>query len=91
MTRNELEEKLLQLSPEQLSAAGAFVESMVELGETGKDWITVKTASEFLGVSKMSIRRKIEEGIIRTRRLGERKTLVALADIQSLRKAQLGI
>ncbi len=91
MTKSEFEEKFSKLSIEQQRIIGSLVCDMVAEGEGNKDWISVKTASEMLGLSKMTIRRKIEEGVIRSKNLGKRKTLVALADIDALRRAQLGL
>ena len=91
MTKDEFLEKFSLLTNDQQRIIGSLVCDMVAEKEGNKEWVTVKTASEMLGLSKMTIRRKIGEGIIRTRKIGERKTLVALADIDALRRAQLGL
>ncbi len=48
------------------------------------DWITVKEAAELLGVSSPFIYRKIDDGVFRSKNVGERKTKVLRADVDSL-------
>lgn len=91
MTKDEFEEKFSLLSPGQQRLIGSLVCDMVAVRENNKDWVTVKTAAEMLGLSKMTVRRKVTEGVIRSKKLGERKTLVALADVDALRRAQIGL
>lgn len=91
MTKSEFEEQFSKLSIEQQRIVGSLVCDMIAVGEGNKDWISVKTASEMLRLSKMTIRRKVEEGVIRSRKLGQRKTLVSRIDIENLRKEQIGI
>lgn len=82
MDNTELVQKITKLTPEQQICVENLV---VIMASNGNDWIPVKTAAEILGVSSMTIRRKIEEGVIRYRKNSTRKTLVSLADIANLK------
>ena len=50
------------------------------------EWIPIREAAELLGVSGATLRKKIEEGVVRSRNVGERKTTVLRSDIFSLIK-----
>ncbi len=87
MDKNSIITMLSELTPEQQKTVGLLICDMAREG----DWMTVRTASEMLGVSPMYIRRRINEGSIRTRKISERKTLVSSQDITDLRKAHMGL
>lgn len=61
----------------------AFLQS-----ENDKEWMTVREAALRLGLSPTSIRKKIEEGSIRSKNIAERKTLVAVEDVESIAKGR---
>ncbi len=50
------------------------------------EWIPIREAAELLGISGATLRKKIEEGVVRSRNVGERKTTVLRSDILSLIK-----
>lgn len=49
-------------------------------------WVTVREAAIRLGVSPTTMRRWVDDGIVRSRNLGERKTLVSVEDIDSIKE-----
>jgi excisionase family DNA binding protein len=49
-------------------------------------WVTVREAAIRLGVSPTTMRRWVDGGIVRSRNLGERKTLVSVEDIDSIKE-----
>lgn len=49
-----------------------------------KEWMTVREAALQLGVSPNTIHRMAKEGSIRTKNIAERKTMVAVEDIDSI-------
>lgn len=53
---------------------------------TTPEWIPVREAAELLGVSGATLRKKIEEGVVRSQNVGERKTVVLRSDVLSLIK-----
>lgn len=61
----------------------AFLQS-----ENDKEWMTVREAALRLGLSPTSIRKKIEEGSVRSKNIAERKTLVAVEDVESIAKGR---
>ena len=61
----------------------AFLQS-----ENDKEWMTVREAALRLGLSPTSIRKKIEESSIRSKNIAERKTLVAVEDVESIAKGR---
>ncbi len=82
MDNTELVQKIGKLTPEQQNC----IENLVLImASNGDEWIPVKNAASILGVSSMTIRRKIEEGVIRYRKNSTRKTLVSLVDIANLK------
>ena len=68
----------------------AFVLEMMSYlqSENEKEWMTVREAGLRLGMSPTSIRRLIEDGTIRSKNVAERKTMVAVTDIESLEKGR---
>jgi excisionase family DNA binding protein len=49
-------------------------------------WVTVREAAIRLGVSPTTMRRWVDGGIVRSRNMGERKTLVSVEDIDSIKE-----
>lgn len=90
MTQDEFIQMAAKLSPEQQIFIGNIVVEMAK-NNANSDWVSVRSAAEMLGVSPMFIRRKIEEGIIRSKKISERKTLVSVRDVLDLQKTQIGL
>lgn len=90
MTQDEFIQMVAKLSPEQQIFIGNIVVEMTK-NNANSDWVSVRSAAEMLGVSPMFIRRRIEEGIIRSKKISERKTLVSVRDVLDLQKTQIGL
>lgn len=63
-----------------------FVLDVIAYLQSGneKEWMTVREAALQLGVSPNTIHRMAKEGSIRTKNIAERKTMVAVEDIDSI-------
>lgn len=90
MNTDEIIQMVAKLSPEQQMFIGNVVVEMTK-SNANSDWVSVKSAAKMLDVSSMFIRRKIEEGVIRSKKMSERKTLVSVRDVLDLQKAQIGL
>jgi excisionase family DNA binding protein len=58
---------------------------MITTPDTGSErWISVRAASDRLGISRHTMRRLVQRGIVRTRRLPGTHPLVSEADVDRL-------
>ncbi len=71
------------LGPENQRVIRKLIDVMLEENANAV-WIPVSEAASLLSVSAPTVYKKIEEGVIRSRNVGERKTVVLRADILSL-------
>ena len=62
----------------------AFCDFLISRNNDG--WVTVREAAIRLGVSPTTMRRWVDGGIVRSRNMGERKTLVSVEDIDSIKE-----
>ena len=82
MTSEEVYAAFQRLSNEDK----AFVLNVIAYLQSGneKEWMTVREAALQLGVSPNTIHRMAKEGSIRAKNIAERKTMVAVEDIDSI-------
>ncbi len=63
-----------------------LISYFLEESNDNKEWISVNEAAFLMGVSSPTIYKKISDGVLRSRNVGERKTVVLRSDILSLIK-----
>jgi excisionase family DNA binding protein len=82
MTSEEVYAAFQRLSNEDKT----FVLNVIAYLQSGneKEWMTVREAALQLGVSPNTIHRMAKEGSIRAKNIAERKTMVAVEDIDSI-------
>lgn len=63
-----------------------LISYFLEEAGDNKEWIPVNEAAALMGVSSPTVYKRIGEGVLRSRNVGERKTVVLRSDVLSLMK-----
>lgn len=84
MNKEEVLKAYEKLGEKDKEIVIAFCDFLISRNNNG--WVTVREAAIRLGVSPTTMRRWVDGGIVRSRNLGERKTLVSVEDIDSIKE-----
>lgn len=87
----QFKEAYESLEPNQQRIVCEMVLALSKQEHPLPEWITLKEAARILNVSVPTVRAKVAEGVIRSKRVSDRKTYARALDIENLRKAQLGL
>lgn len=82
MNQKEMLELYNKLEPQDKELVMNFILLMNR--KNNAEWISVREAANKIGYSTTTIRRLIEDGSIRSKNIGERKTLVLSEDINAI-------
>ncbi len=91
MDYEELKAAYEELEPAEKRLVSGMVLALHRQSHPLPEWITLREAARVLNVSVPTVRAKATEGVLRSRRISDRKTFVLAADVDALRKAQLGL
>lgn len=80
-----------ELGPEEKRLVSGMVLALHRQGHPLPEWITPREAAKILNLSVPTVRAKAAEGVLRSKKISDRKTFVLAADVDALRKAQLGL
>ncbi len=87
----EFKKAYSELRPDQQRVVCEMVLSLAGHEHPMPEWITLREAARILNVSVPTARAKANEGVLRTKKISDRKTYVLASDVTTLRKAQLGL
>ncbi len=84
MNEEEVLKAYEQLGEKDKEIVITFIEFLNARNSSG--WITVREAAIRLGVSPNTMRRWVNDGVVRSHNAGERKTLISVEDIDSIKE-----
>lgn len=79
------------LTPEQQRIVCDLILSLARQEHPLPEWIPLREAARILNVSVPTARAKMNEGILKGKKISERKVYVRSDDVDLLRKKQLGL